>query len=180
MTEKLGDLVPPPAKPIGLNRTWAAVERELGLLLPVEYKGFIDSYGTGLICGAGIDLGYLNIWNFRDTSSPLLEGIANVVREYEDARKKGHESPYPFYPASGGLLPFGSTPSGDYLNWRTSKKVWDTVFYCFDQAEMVTLEGHDFVRTITDLLTHNSPLFDNERLPKACFTSPFRFTAFNW
>jgi hypothetical protein len=103
-----------------------------------------------------------------------------VIIEYADAQPKGYESPHPFYPDRGGLLPFAKTPNGDYLNWRTRglPSKWDIVFYDFDRAQFVLLEGQGFIRMLSDILNGESPLFP-ERLDPASFQPPFEFTV-NW
>jgi hypothetical protein len=181
--KQLTPLLPAPKSPKGLDRSWRSVEKELGLPLPSDYKRFIDTYGTGLICGKGMDFGYLGVWNYRDRSeaSPLSQSISSVIREYEDARSKGYDSPCLFYPDSGGLLPFANTASGDYFNWTTSRSPdqWDVVFYHFDRAEMVSLKGHSFIQVFVDLLTHKSSLMPDKIDPN-CLAPPFRYTEVNW
>jgi hypothetical protein len=58
-------LLPPPRSPRGLDRSWNAVESELGLELPQDYKAFIDLSGSGQISSAE---GWVLVWNFRDGS----------------------------------------------------------------------------------------------------------------
>src|ERR1700722_16179271 len=106
----LTKLVAPPDTPPGPDRTWKAVEKEIGLSLPSDYKAFIDTYGTGQITGAE---GWVVVWNFRDTSlfkSPLgetLGGNGSVSQLYRNlARDTNYPAPYPLYPDPGGLFPF--------------------------------------------------------------------------
>ena len=175
-------LLPPPKNPVGLGRTWLEVERELGVALPSDFKDFVDKYGTGLIAGAGSDLGFLHVWNFRDPDRPsIVDAVSGVIKGYEDAKKKGYASPYPFYPAAGGLLPFASTPDGDYFNWRTvgSPPKWDVVFYFFDVAEMILLKNQSFSQTLIDLLSGHSSLIP-ATIPADALTPPCRFTMYDW
>jgi hypothetical protein len=44
-------LVAPPAQPTEAPVDWAAFEESIGLRLPSDYKGYIDSYGTGCVNG---------------------------------------------------------------------------------------------------------------------------------
>ena len=178
--ERVLELVPPPTTPDGLERSWIEVERQLGLSLPSDYKGFVDRYGTGVIAGSGIELGYIGIWNWRATRNPL-KGITDVITNYEADRKARHDFPYVCYPSPGGLLPFGGTPNGDHFNWRTNgdPDSWDVVFYAFDSAEMILLEGDCFIRVLRNILARDSVLVPSEFGPEI-MSPPFRFTDFNW
>lgn len=178
--DQLIELVAPPSTPLGLNRSWAEVETELGLKLPSDYKKFIEQYGDGVIAGAGVDLGYIGIWNWRSTKN-ALKGITNVIKNYEAERRAGHDFPYDCFPAPGGLLPFGATPNGDHFNWRTEgdPESWDVVFYSFDSAKMILLEGDSFSQALHDILAHDSVLVPSEFGPEI-MSPPYRFTEFNW
>jgi hypothetical protein len=81
---QIAELVEPPSKAIGLDRSWEVVEKELGCVLPSDYKSFINQYGSGLVCG------WIAVWNFRDESffpSPLQEvlcGTGSVIESYKE------------------------------------------------------------------------------------------------
>jgi hypothetical protein len=45
------ELVPPPAELDEPPVDWAAVEETLGMRLPADYKGYIDTYGVGSVNG---------------------------------------------------------------------------------------------------------------------------------
>ncbi len=178
--DQIYGLVPPPKSPSGLERGWDEVQNELGLTLPSDYKQFIDQYGDGVIAGAGIDLGYISIWDWRSQRSSL-HGIESVVKNYEAERNSGHDFPYDCFPTPGGLLPFGGTPSGDHFNWRTSgdPESWDVVFYYFDGAQMKLLEGNSFSQALADILNHESALVPDQ-IGLEVMSPPYRFTEFNW
>jgi len=151
-------LLPPPASPRGLDRTWAAVERELGLALPKDYKAFIDLYGSGQIASAE---GWVVVWNFRDTSffkmsfTEALCGTEGVIPYFRrNATSSGHQLPYPLYPDRGGLLPFAQYVDVHYLNWLTKASAdrWNVVFYDFDGEEYTHLKGDTFGRCLFKML----------------------------
>lgn len=121
--ESLLAVVPPPAEPTGpFEGPWESIEAELGVELPSDYKDFARFYGCGYF------MGYLNVAIPRARSGlPLEQFAAEVSKEFlalQDAR-------YSFWPAAGGLLPFGSTENADYLFWLTVgvPETWRTVLW---------------------------------------------------
>jgi len=117
--DSLLKIMPPPEHPVecGTWEDWAGVQSELGLRLPVDYKYFINSYGTGKISDFLYVLNpfsanaYLNlkqqIW--------LVLGGLRVTKQVSGSE----EVPYPLYAEPGGLLPWGITDNGDTLYWLT-------------------------------------------------------------
>jgi hypothetical protein len=168
------EFLPPPEKPKRLDRDWKKVEAEVGLALPEDYKQFIDHFGTGVIRGYRREVGELEVWNFRDSSfSRAFKGRVSVaIGVFEEVS----DCPFPFYPEPGGLLPFASTRSGDYLNWRTEGPPddWDVVGYGALRRELKLLKGHGFVRSLLDILTWKSRLIP-DILKADAFTSPCEF-----
>jgi hypothetical protein len=181
--KRLTSLLPVPESPRGLDTDWESIEHELGIVLPSDYKQFINHFGTGLIQGSSLDYGCLSVWNYREASNnfSLLDDVSSVISEYHDAREKGYSLIYPFYPEKGGLLPFASTQNGDYFNWRMvgiSEK-WDVVFYDSSRVEMVLFKGKRFMPVLVGLLEQTSPLL-TERIATDCFTPPYHFGDVNW
>lgn len=171
--KRLLELLPPPANPLGFKRTWQTVESELGLALPADYKQFIDTYGSGCIMPSGSECGSIIIWNLRDVAD-VSTWIATATRRYNDDRQSGNDHPFQGYPEPEGLLGWGTTPDGDFFNWRTTGEpdAWDCVFYHFSNAKMILLEGQGFVDVLVDLLEHNSALMpypiDPDNLQPPC------------
>jgi hypothetical protein len=141
-----------------LDRPWGAVERDIGLPLPDDYKAFIDLYGTGQVSSAD---GWAVIWNFRDASlikdsvSEALSGTKSVARFYrQQVNGTDWPCPFPIYPGSGGLLPFGSVVDVQHLNWLTAgpPNRWDVVYFHFDGLEFTRLEGDSFSRCLLKML----------------------------
>src|SRR5262249_40247229 len=138
--EDIRALLPTPASPVGLVRPWQEVEQQLGVLLPTDYKQFIDLYGSGVVCGS------VTVWNFRDTSlfkKPLQDGLCgkgSVIRLYERAGLEARcHWPYPTYPEPGGLLPFATVLDIHNLNWLTTgaPDQWEVVYWFFDGLEFI-------------------------------------------
>lgn len=174
----LAKLVAPPDTPRGLNRTWKAVEKEIGLTLPSDYKAFIDTYGTGQVTGAN---GWLLVWNFRDTTlfgRPLrevLSGPGSVAAQYGRLEKESdYPCPYPIYPTPGGLLPFASVIDVQNLNWLTGgdPERWDVVYWHFDGLEFTHLEGDTFGRCLMKMLRQEYTGLERP----SCLQPPYSFT----
>jgi hypothetical protein len=108
--EALIKVVPPPAVPDeAYLGPWEAIEADLGTGLPQDYKDFVRIYGSGIFM------------EFLGVHVPVSE--SRYVRLQSEVRlickdlRDDEDSPYPFWPAPGGLLPFGKTDFGDYLFW---------------------------------------------------------------
>jgi SMI1-KNR4 cell-wall len=156
--KSIARLLPPPRSPHGLDRSWRAVEKELGLALPADYKEFIDAYGTGQISSAA---GWAVVRNFRDTGlfgrplRDILCGEGSVIGCYERLEKESnYPCPYPTYPDPGGLLPFGSVVDVQNLNWLTqgAPNRWEVVYWHFDGLEFTHLKGDPFGRCLLKML----------------------------
>jgi len=115
--ETLTHIVPRPRHPTdpGKGRDWTKVEMALGTPLPVDYKEFVNLYGTGVIRN------HIGIYNpfaeFRDLN--LLAQVDEILDGWRKLGAKYEEYSYPFYPELDGLLPWGRTDSGNDLFWRT-------------------------------------------------------------
>jgi hypothetical protein len=176
--KSIAKLVAPPSKPRGLNRSWKAVEKDIGLKLPGDYKEFIDTYGTGQLSSAE---GWVVVWNFRDVAlfgTPLREvlcGQGSVVAGYKRLEKESsYPCPYPTYPEPGGLLPFASVNDVQNLNWLTKgdSDRWDVVYWHFDGLEFTHLEGEVFGRCIHKMLRQQYTGLEKPESLKP----PFEFT----
>ena len=122
-------IMPPPTSPenIGDNNLWDSVEKRIGIVLPDDYKEFISIYGTGYIGD------FIRVFNpFCEYPSLNLEKQINdqlgALRQIKDDFGES-ESPYPLFPESNGLLPWGITDNGDVLYWLTrgSSDQWHSV-----------------------------------------------------
>jgi hypothetical protein len=166
----IAKLLPPPTSPHGLDRTWAAVEREIGVALPDDYKAFIDLYGTGQVSSAE---GWTVIWNFRDVSlfgpslREVLNGTQSVPTFYRQVVNKSEwPGPYLIYPEPGGLL--------HNLNWLMTGQPnrWDVVYYFSDGQEFTRLKGDTFGRCLLKMLRNE---YTGLQRPSS-LEPPFEFT----
>ena len=124
--DDLIQLVPPPHVPVDSTGDWQPVEAELGLELPADYKALIERYGVGRF----VDF-ISPLTPFGDNPYVDLIRIARLLAEDDEPFRQQHPgiSPYPFYPAPGGLVPWAQTDNGDRLCWLTigPPEEWITV-----------------------------------------------------
>ncbi|MFI4847888.1 MAG: SMI1/KNR4 family protein [Gimesia chilikensis] len=169
-------LLPPPAEPQGLDRSWEEVEEDLGCVLPADYKGFIDQYGSGQICE------WIDVWNLRDKSlfpPPLQEvicgpkGIINFYQKLNEEYDILTAGSWTTFPEPGGLLPFCTAFEIDYLNWRIAGPAdeWDCVYWFFDGNEFIHLEGDSFTDFLQKVLKRQ---YNQYQLPTV--DEPYQFT----
>jgi hypothetical protein len=95
---------------------WLAVERQLGLALPADYKAFADDYGPGTIDK------FLNV--LVPTDNVHLDLLSQVRLQLEALRvlRESGSEPVLFEPtaAIGGLVPFAITENGDVSYWQVA------------------------------------------------------------
>jgi hypothetical protein len=119
MLDQLLSLVSGPPDPVeaGTRQGWVNVEQVLGIVLPLDYMDFINTFGSGQVGGF---IAVLNPFSHDDTLSLVSEGFSRLdALRFLKARHGESECPYPLYPEEGGLLPWGITDNGDVLFWQT-------------------------------------------------------------
>ncbi len=127
--EDLITAVPPPAKPIetGDQKNWVLIEQTLGISLPTDFRDFGLRYGTGRFT----DRRELHIGVFNPFSSVFLEKIRGECDRCRECKEVlGQESiPYPIFPETSGLLPWGGDEIGSGMYWLTEgpAKEWPVI-----------------------------------------------------
>ncbi|MCG8419786.1 MAG: SMI1/KNR4 family protein [Proteobacteria bacterium] len=94
---------------------WEKVEQELSLVLPEDYKWFIEQYGTGCV---SMYVWILNPFSKNENLNLIYQigSQSALFREMKD--ELGEEGcPYRVYPDEGGLVPFAISDNGDTLFW---------------------------------------------------------------
>ncbi len=115
---ELKSLVTPPKEPleIGTLEEWHRVEQELGLALPADYREFVFAYGSGLFAQ------FYRVYNpFSADKYISLDTQVQKTCEWRRRTKAEfpEDVPYPIYPESGGILPWGNDENGHDYYWLT-------------------------------------------------------------
>jgi hypothetical protein len=134
---------------------WPAVEAELRVGLPADYRAFVERFGAGSI----------NQELYVDTPfapSAYFDLIAAHAEWAQALRQLHHEfpeyQPYPPYPPLGGLLLWGKTNTRVSLSWRTDDPDPDAWPIVLDNdAEWVDC-GRGLLDILLDHLTGRNPL----------------------
>lgn len=152
--DELTAILSPPTRPRHGDspRDWEAVEEELGLQLPEDYKQFVDLYGVGVVED---DTTEIRIKSPRDKSGydQLLDigrARAESVLETEDPE----ERPYSVHPQIPGLLPIATDVNGYtlFLFTRGEPEEWPVTIL----SESGDFEEHPgpFTAFLLGVLTH--------------------------
>jgi hypothetical protein len=125
----LKEVTAPPVEPAetGRREDWRQVESTLGTALPSDYKEYIDTYGTGKLADFLLPLNPFS----KNPHLNLIQQVPRRLGALRELKQQGGDRacPYPLFPESGGLLPWGITDNGDVLYWRTEGRPdhWGTV-----------------------------------------------------
>jgi hypothetical protein len=145
---QLKQLVAPPSRPLetGSLREWPSVEQKLGILLPIDYRDFILTYGTGHFAN------FYGIYNPFCVSEWMnlqacVERVCKSEREFK--RNWPHLVPYNIFPERSGLLPWGADDNGNYYFWLTDGPAdsWMVV-----SNEVRGEDFREYGRSMTDFL----------------------------
>lgn len=118
----------PPVSPVQIPDAaqWRALEADLGLVLPPDYKAFLARYGSGGFGSHEAD-GFFDLAYVLSPGAPddkhdqsaqrwmrrLTEDIHAIRQRFPDL------VPYPTRPAEGGLVYAGGTTTQHCFYWRT-------------------------------------------------------------
>jgi hypothetical protein len=109
---RLVALVPPPPPPAPAD--WAAVEADLGVALPPDFKALLDRYGGGEFAGEIIVFA-------PPTLQQWMRDSLDTQRETQDLflDPVSGEPAHRVWPEPGGLLTWAATGYAISLHWRT-------------------------------------------------------------
>ncbi len=108
---KLHLIMPPPTEPVfpGTENDWIVFQNRIGLTFPVEYFAVVNTYGSGHFLD-----GEVKIANPFDPDYDRW-----VELELRTLRDRQSNFPFPIFPESGGLYPFGLDGNGNSFVWKT-------------------------------------------------------------
>jgi hypothetical protein len=115
---------------------WADVEEQLEVVLPADYRSFVDTYGPGTFCDIAI----------AAPGAPgklALSGFLN--RKYEQIRAASFGEHVPLFPERGGLISWGETVDGWTLGWASTgpdPDRWGTVTVDMTRSHALGVVGH--------------------------------------
>ncbi|WP_405009886.1 hypothetical protein [Kitasatospora sp. NBC_01539] len=126
MLDRLGAQIGPPPEGGVVPVPWELGPGVMGFQLPVDYRAFVDRYGSVSISGelhvyapsgarsveVGAPLGFEGF--LYDTTDPYGY-CAWLAQAYRDGDVE--ECPYPLFPADGGLLKWGNNYNSDHFFW---------------------------------------------------------------
>jgi hypothetical protein len=151
--ETLRQLVAPPEHPLYNDGKWEAVENDLGVQLPTEYKYLMETFGQGEFVGQVVCSG-LFIASYLGPCRPSErgEGFSAYFRTIDPI-------PYALYPDNPGLLGFGSYGDKDTIAWNTTgtPERWNIIYH---DPETGFHDLHDmtFIEFVISVLEESSPL----------------------
>lgn len=116
---------------------WAAVERDVGIAFPADYRRFVDRFGAGEFGGIRVHV-------------PSVD-LADLVEEVRATVRGGRPLPgAPYFPEPGGLVPWGRTATGHIFFWAPVTDHPDTWPVLMAPPGLV---GHnEFRRSMSSLL----------------------------
>lgn len=113
-TKRLIQICPPAGKPDRKEIDWGAVNRSVGVELPMDYRTIAEAYGPG-------SFGEF-IWLFHPGIPNRFLELSHQITVRLDALRqlKNEVVPYGLDYTGGGLLPVGCTDNGDVIYWLTN------------------------------------------------------------
>lgn len=148
--DKLKLLMPPPAEPVypGSPQEWRAFQNKIGLRFPEDYFILVNAYGSGRFLA-----GEFKVANPFD---PDDEDFANLelIRLRETKKEAPGEVPYPLFPESGGLYPFGIDGNGNTFLWLTNGVTDKWAIACFNSEDYSEVVDHTLIDFLVLLATN--------------------------
>jgi hypothetical protein len=139
--EKLIRIASPPTKPTetGSLKQWDHIQKRIGTVLPNDYKGYINRYGTGSFNNLIIPYNpftQIESINLIQVLDAHHQADCKILRMAGTTWSAVH--PFKFFPAIGGVLPWGTTTHfGEIFLWQVSgpPDSWATITYNLHNGE---------------------------------------------
>ncbi|GAA1558406.1 hypothetical protein GCM10009827_094200 [Dactylosporangium maewongense] len=161
--------LPPLADSAGNGKDWSAVETELGVTLPGDYKTFIDAYGPGSVddhvhvCAPDAAEEWADLVGHNSYAhecvGPEFFGRGNWRRDWHlgDAShwNPDREDIPSWFEPGDDLISWGHTGNGDFLFWHikpgTAPDNWPVMLK--EEGPLWEQYGAGFATALADLLT---------------------------
>ncbi|MEV6957543.1 SMI1/KNR4 family protein [Streptomyces sp. NPDC051183] len=138
---------------------WGQVELNLGFELPIDYKEFISSYGSGELMGVMLLFHPRGIAG--DEGLSLSELWRTASDTYEALARTNSGAPsFPIHPTVGGLIPIGRSISGNHLFlvppqtaggvWNVAMEAGELVFFDMGFTDFIWAGLHGEVYPLLD------------------------------
>ncbi|VTR99368.1 Uncharacterized protein OS=Streptosporangium roseum (strain ATCC 12428 / DSM 43021 / JCM 3005 / NI 9100) GN=Sros_9077 PE=4 SV=1 [Gemmata massiliana] len=151
-------LIPPPVEPRDTIGDWSALEAEMGLIFPEDYKQFIALYGTGTLCSLiEIDSPFRLAKLYQTSTREAWITRTGVYHQHDQFLTS--PPPYSYYPAIPGLLPCAADASGDLIGWLTNAtpELWRIVYRDRENAYF-EVPGMGFVEFLVAAIKEQAPV----------------------
>ncbi|WP_371484233.1 SMI1/KNR4 family protein [Kitasatospora sp. NBC_00315] len=114
---------------------WDRCAAETGVVLPQDYRAFVDRYGSVRICNdllVWVPSAQFDPHGFEKFVRANRFAEEDILLAYEDREE---EIPFEIHPAPGGLLAWANNTKGDYCFWHTvgtDPDAWPVVVWIQD------------------------------------------------
>ncbi|MBG0817873.1 SMI1/KNR4 family protein [Planomonospora sp. ID82291] len=107
---------------------WPSIEAELGLTFPSDFKEWASRY-TETRIDQFLYIHHPGIRpekSLKEDAEARLKQLRPIIEEWgsidliDETGEEREVEPFPLYPETGGVYPWGSTDNGDYLLWLTN------------------------------------------------------------
>jgi hypothetical protein len=167
---RLCQMAAPPKEPLYNHGDWDAVERDLGVKLPEDYKRLIETFGQGGFVGEAFCSGLL-LASYLGPARPVerAKGFSAVFRTVDRLS-------YGLYPDKPGLLGFGSYADKDTVAWNTvgSPEGW-TIIWHDPETGIHEVRGMGVLEFVVSVLEESSPLHKTGVIQKGNMKGPHTF-----
>ena len=176
--QRIQKFVRPPQHPVaaGTPEAFAAIEAQLDLVLPNEYKLLINTYGDG----QWQEFWYLlNPFSTNKNLNLLLQAPRDDISgrnilSAERCIRDRHPYPHPIWPEPGGIFPWAVTDNGGRFFWviRGSPESWPSVYFPSRDPDYEDI-ARPISEIIAGLLSGELALFHEEfggETPPSTFT----------
>ncbi|MBA4031470.1 MAG: hypothetical protein C0478_11365 [Planctomyces sp.] len=179
MLDELISLISPPQAPLYSQGDWQKVEKDLGVVLPADYKELISVYGAGTFNSGSDDAGlqifsYLSPWGAKDQGAGMSELLKSMLTSFSG--NDDYKPPASFYPDLPGLLHFGTYLERDELLWLVpaSGAPHGIVWFALEEG-FITLPGIGVTELLLSIIRGNSILHQRKVIQDSQPGAPYWF-----